>query len=36
MFDEGKKKKSRAERFPIDLQNAFDLGAKLVRESGQA
>jgi multimeric flavodoxin WrbA len=36
MFDEEKKKKSRAERFPVDLQRAFDLGAKLVRESAQA
>jgi multimeric flavodoxin WrbA len=33
MFDEALKKKSRAERFPIDLKRAFDLGATLVREA---
>jgi hypothetical protein len=36
MFDEEKKKKRHAEQFAIDLQNAFNLGAKLVRESRQA
>jgi multimeric flavodoxin WrbA len=33
MFDEAKKRARHETQFPIDLQNAFDLGAKLVRES---
>jgi multimeric flavodoxin WrbA len=36
IFDERHKQKSRAERWPVDLQKAFDLGAKLVREAGKA
>jgi multimeric flavodoxin WrbA len=35
-FNEANKKKRHAEQFPIDLQHAFELGAKLVRESRQS
>jgi hypothetical protein len=32
MFDEAKKRQHHKEQFGIDLQRAFDLGAKLVRD----
>jgi multimeric flavodoxin WrbA len=33
IFDEAKKRERHEKQFPIDLQKAFDLGARLVRES---
>ena len=35
MFNEEHKKKVHKEQFPIDLQKAFDLGVKLVKDSTQ-
>ncbi|MBP5212679.1 MAG: flavodoxin family protein [Pyramidobacter sp.] len=35
MFDPAHKAKHREEQFPVDLQNAFELGARLVRKAGE-
>ena len=35
LFDGAHKAKHREEQFPVDLQNAFELGARLVRKAGE-
>ena len=35
MFDETKKREHRDKQFPVDLENAFQLGRRLVEKAGE-